>query len=217
MFVNDGPGFNVKLGHLGHQDLVGTFFDRHERAVCRATFFTKGRQHDLLDRIIPFKKTQKRCIKHARTIAFGRRFEFVIKAETVEEIAKTRVVVMRKAFMGAKRVRHAGQCLAKMLRDHILVRDIVGYLAKTVHVIREAEKFGRNIGHLFERAADIGRARNFAKRPDMGQARRAITGFKQHITLFRLLLFVPLNQLAGFLEGPDVAVKGGITKIGCHF
>ena len=125
--------------------------------------------------------------------------------------------MMGKAFMGAKRIRHTCQRFAKMLANHFLVGNVVGHLTQAIHIIGKAEKLGRDIAHGFKRAADIGRTRDFAKGADMRQTRRTITGFKKDIALFRRLLFIPLDQLAGFLKGPDVAVKCGISKIGCHF
>ena len=64
-------------------------------------------------------------------------------------------------------------------------------------------------------AQDIGSG-NFAERPDMRQAGRAIACLKQHIALFRRALGIAFEKLARFFKWPGFGALGCVAQIG-HF
>src|SRR5262249_48909155 len=94
-------------------------------------------------------------------------------------------VVGAKAWMSAERVGHPGERLAEMLGYHLLVRDVVGDLSQSVHVVRECDQTGPHLvlGEDAECMAYDGGAGDFAERTDMRQARWAITGLEDHLVL----------------------------------
>ena len=109
--------------------------------------------------------------------------------------------------MGAERIRHGRQGLAEMGSQHVFVGDIVGDFAQAIHIVGKGNQTGRDLilGQNPKGMADHAGAGHFAKRADMGQARGAITGFKQD--LFLTGPFDTGQQFAGFLKGPSGAFK----------
>src|SRR5215813_521179 len=116
--------------------------------------------------------------------------------------------------MSAERVGHPGERLAEMLGYHLLVRDVVGDLSQSVHVVRECDQTGPYLvlGEDAKCMAYDGGAGDFAERTDMRQARWAITGLEDHLVLG--VLREPRHDLAGFLERPGVRLlrKGGQAR-----
>ncbi len=132
---------------------------------------------------------QQRGVEPARRVAGSRRHEFVVEAELIEKGAQPRVVVRGEACMRAERIGHFGQRLAEMLRQHLLVGNVVRHLAQAVHVVGERDQPGldRVVGQHAEGVAHHGGARDFAESADMRQAGRAVAGLEDHLVLRALL------------------------------
>ena len=118
---------------------------------------------------------EQRGVEAAGGVALGRREELVVEAEGVEKGLQPRIVVLAEARMVAEGVRHLGQRLAEMLRQHLLVGDVVRHFAQAVHVVGEADQPRRDLvlGQHAEGVAHEGGAGDLAEGADMGQARTA--------------------------------------------
>ena len=90
------------------------------------------------------------------------------KAWPYEEAPQHRVVVLGEARILAERVGDAGQRLAEMLGQHRLVGDIVGHLAKSVHVVAKRDQPRRIAGQFLIGLADEGRPRDLVEGADVG-------------------------------------------------
>ena len=216
VLVDDGAGLDVALDHRHLQHHPGLGADRQERRIGGAPLRPQGRQHHVDDGVIMAQHPQQGLIEPARHVPVGGRLELVGEAEPVEEAAQPGVVVVAEALMGAERVGDAGQRLAQMLADHLLVGDVVGHLAQPVHVVGKGEQAAGDLGSQDGQGApDHGGAGHFAEGADMGQARRAVAGLEQDIALVRRLAFQPLvQQGAGLLERPGGGGAGEGGEIG---
>ena len=123
---------------------------------------------------------EQRRVETPRCVAGGRRHEFVVEPELVEEGAEPRIVMRGEAVMGAERIRHLGQRLAEMPRHHLLVGDVVRHFAQPVHVVGKGDQPGLDlvVGENAKGMAHHGGARDFAERADMRQAGRPIAGLE---------------------------------------
>ena len=72
-----------------------------------------------------------------------------------------------KTVMRPKGVRHRGQRLAQVLRQHVLFWDIRWHTSKSVHVIGKGEEFRGDIGYLLKSAPHHRRPRHFSEGPNM--------------------------------------------------
>src|SRR4029078_8421140 len=75
-----------------------------------------------------------------RGVALGRREKLVVEAESIEEGLQPRVVVLAETQVLSERVRNLGERLAEMLGYHLLVGNVVGNFAQTVHVVGETDQ-----------------------------------------------------------------------------
>ena len=214
VLVGDGPGVLVARDHRHLQDDARLGAHRQERAVGLAPFFAQGRQDDAHDPVVVPQNVQERRVELAFLVALGRALELVLEAEFVEKGLEPRVVVGAEAVMGAERIRDRGQGLAQMLRQHLMVRHVVGYLAQAVHVVGEGEQPRRHVAQPLERLAHHGRAHDLAEGADMGQAGRAVARLEQDVALLGRLALDALQQLARFVEGPGLGLHGQRPQIG---
>ena len=147
--------------------------DRQERRIGLRPLLAQRRQHDVHHRVEALQHLQQRRVEAAGRVALRRRHELVFEAERVEEGAQPRVVVLAERRMRAERVRHLGQRLAEMLRQHLLVRHVVGHLAEPIHVVgeRDQPRLDLVVGEHAEGVAHHGGARHLAEGADMRQAR----------------------------------------------
>ena len=158
-------------------------------------------------------------VEAARDVVLGGRQELVVEAERVEEGLQPRIVVMAEARVVAEGVRHLGQRLAEMLRQHLLVRDVVRDLAQAIHVVGEADQPGRDLvlGQHAEGVAHEGGARDLAKGADMRQAAWPITGLEDDGAGRLRDALQPAKDFARLLERPSLAHMGVSEQPGVHF
>ena len=208
------PGDRARLDVHGlqrnlHHD-AGARMDRQEGRIGRRALLAQRGQHDRLHLIEAVEHAQQRRVEAARRVIVGRGGEFVIEAETVEEGAQARVVGRAKRGIFAReRVGNARQRLAEMLGEHVLVRHVVGHLAKPVHVIRESEqaRLDPALGQHLEGVTHHGGAGDLAEGADVRQARGAVAGLEQN--LGRAGFGDARDELFRFLEGPGGGCQGG--------
>ena len=217
LLVGDRAALGVMRQHRHLQHDAGAQIDRQERRIGLRPLLAQRRQHDVHHRVEVFQKLQQRRVEAAGLVALGRRVEFVVEAEGVEERAQPRVVVLAERRMGAERVRHLGQRLAEMLRQHLLVRHVVGHLAQPVHVVGEGDqpRLDLVVGEHAERVAHHGGARHLAEGADVRQAGGAVAGLEDHLVLG--LLLQPRDDLARLLERPGVRLLGEFAQGGGGF
>ena len=105
----------------------------------------------------------------------------------------------------------------EMLRQHLLVRHVVGDLAQPVHVVGERDQAGLDlvVREHAERVTHHGGARNLAKRADVRQARRPVAGLEDHLVFG--LLFQARDDLARFFERPGARLLGQLAQRGGGF
>ena len=192
--------------HLQH--CAGAGVDGKERRIGLGAFLAQRGQHDLHDRLEAFEHLEQRAVEAARFVAVGRGQEFVVECELVEEGAQPRIVVLAEARVRAERVGHAGERLAEMSFDHLLVRDIVRDLAQPIHVVGEGEQTGLHavVGEHTKRVAHHGGARDLAEGADVRQAGGSIAGLEDHLVL--RLAREARDDLARLLERPGVGLFG---------
>ena len=104
---------------------AASWVDRQERGIARRALFSKARQHDFHHCVVSRQHMQQRGVKAAGGIIFGRRGEFIFETEGVEKRPQSRVIVRAKTVMRAERIGHAGERLAQMWRDQLLIGDVV--------------------------------------------------------------------------------------------
>ena len=140
---NHCPGRCVQFlhGHLHDHPRLGVH--REKRRIGRATIRPQGRQDHGQHLRVAFQHASCRRVETAGGIVLGGRGEFVFEPEAVQERPKARVVVRAKTVMGAEGVGNAGQRLAEVFRQHILVRHIVRDFAQSVHVVAERQQLRR--------------------------------------------------------------------------
>ena len=218
--VGIGPANRARLHvhrierHL-HDD-PGVGMHRQEGRIGRGAFLAQRGQHDRLHSVKAFQHVQQGRVETARGVIVGRGREFIFKAELVEERAQHGVVVRGERLELAEGIGDARQRLAQMCAQHVAIGHIVGHLAQTVHVIRKRQQARRDpvVRQHAERMAHHGRARDFTKSPDMGQARRTIAGLEQHALLAGAL--DALDKFARLLEGPGGCLGRGVEEFGRH-
>ena len=183
-----------------------------ERRIGRGALLAQRGQHDLLHGVEAREHVQQRLVEAAGRVIVGRGRELVVEAEAVEEVAQHRVVVVREALELVERIGDLRERLAEVLRQHLLVGHVVGHLAQPVHVVgeREQPRLDLAAGQRLEGVAHHGRARDFAERADMRQARGAVAGLEQNLFLAGAL--DARDELAGLLEGPGGGGGGGLFK-----
>ncbi len=211
--IGDGAGLDVMRDDRHLQHNAGARADRQERRVAGGALLAQARQHDRHHLVEPFQHLEQRGIESAGLVVVGGAGEFVVEAERVEEAAQPRVVMRAERRVGAERVGHAGQRLAEMLREQLLVRHVVRHLAQPVHVVGKRQKLGLDLvlGQHAERVAHHGGAGHFAERADMRQAGGAIAGLEQHLVFRRLLQ--PRHQRPRLLERPSIGLLGDRAQI----
>ena len=210
----DGAGRDVaRLDRHLHDD-PGLGVDRQEGRIGRGAFLAQGRQHDRHDLVEAGQHLEQGRVELAGAIGVGRGLELVVEAELVEEGAEPGVVMPAERVMRAERVRHLGQRLAEMLRQQLLVRDIVRHLAQAVLIVREGDQPRRDgaVGQHLKGVTHHRGARDLAERADMRQTGRAVTGLEHHLLLARFLQ--PRDELLGFLERPGGRDAGGFDQRG---
>ena len=130
-------------------------------------------------------------VEAAARIAFGRRQEFIVEAEAVEEMPQHRIVVVREALVGPERVGDLRQRLAEMRGEHLLLGHVVRHLAQPVHVVAEGDQPRRRAaGQFLISLPDEGRAQHFVEGADVRQARGTVAGLEDH----RLAVGLPSGQ-----------------------
>ena len=171
--------------HLQHA--AGPRRDRQERRIGLRALLAQRRQHDRHDLLEMRQHFEESFVETARRVAGGRGHELVVEAELIEKGAQPRIVVFAEASVRAERIGHLGERLVEMLRDHLLVGDVVGHLAQAVHVVGESDQARLDlvVGEHAEGVAHHGGARHFAEGADMRQAGRAVAGFENDFVLRR--------------------------------
>ncbi len=215
LLIDNGAGRRVIFGDRRLQHAPRLLTNRQERRIGRSPLLAQGRQHHFHDLGVVAQHFQQGRIEPARHVPIGRGLKFVFEAEGIEEAAQHRVVVMAEAFMRAERIRHLGQRLAEMLRQHLLVRHVGRHLAQAIHVVGEGEQPRRNVAQPLKGAPHHGGAHDLAEGADMRQAGWAIAGLEQHIAFGRRRVLVALHQLARLLERPG-ARGNCILLLGTH-
>ncbi len=224
MLIGDGAGLGVVRGdrHLQHD--AGRRIDRQERRIGGGALLAQGRQHDRHHSVEALEHFEQRVVEATRHVAVGRRQKFIFKSEVVEEGAQPRVVVRAEARVFAERIGHLGQRLTEMLRQHLLVRHVVGNLAQAVHVVGEGDqpRLDLVVGEHAEGVAHHGGARHLAEGADMRQAGGAVAGLEDHLVLLLflqfllfllfLLLLQPGDNFARLLERPGVRALGDLAQ-----
>ena len=148
---------------------------------------------------------------HTGTVTFGRRDEFVVEPEVVEERPQARVVVVAEALVRPERVRRAGERLPQMLGEHVPVRNVVRRAPQAVHVVGEHDQTGRDVAEMRKRVPRHRRPRDLAEGADVGQPRRAVAGLEQDVALGVGTRFEAVEKLARLLERPRLAVERRMT------
>ena len=210
----DGVVLGVDVLHRHIEDPAGFGVDRQEAGIGLLTFIAQGRQHDFHDGVIAFGGQPQGVIETAGFVEFGRGDEFIFKAEGVQKPAQHGVVVVAKAFKLLIRVGHRGERLLHVLAQHVLLGHVFGHFAHAVDIVGKADQARRDVRDHLKRAADHGGAGHFTEGADMGQTRGAVAGFKQHVTFFRVFLFIAFENGARFFEGPGFRRHRGITERG---
>ena len=218
LFVGLGvaPCDRARLGVHGLQrhlhDHAGHGMDRQEGRIGGGALGAQRGQHDRLQILEPRQHMQQRGVEAAGLVILRRGGEFVIEAEAVEEGPQHRVVVVGEALELAEGIGDLGERLAQMRDQQLLVGDIVGDLAQSVHIVREGEQ-ARGDAALrqdLECMAHHGGAGHLAEGADMGQARGAIARLEEH---FRLAGFFDAgDEFARLLEGPGGRGQRSVVK-----
>ena len=103
-----------------------------------------------------------------------------------------------------------------MAGQHLRLGQIVGHLAKAVHVVGKSDQMSGNVRQSLEGMADPTGAGDFAKGADMRQTRGAIASLEQHL-LHRFCVGAALldsrQKLAGFLKRPGLSGKCLIFQV----
>ena len=98
VFVGDGAGLGVVRDdrHLQHD---AGLRDRSAGTAnrCAARSSRKRRQHDRHHLVEALQHLEQRVVEAAGRVAVGRRHEFVVEAEMIEEGAQPRIVVLRRS------------------------------------------------------------------------------------------------------------------------
>ena len=214
VLVIEGHGAGHRIHDLDRdiEHAPGFGMDRQEAGIGLLTLFPKRGQHNVHDRVIAFGGPQQRGVELARAVEFGGRDEFVFESERIQKPAQHGVVMRAEAFIFAEGVRHRGQRLLAVQRQHLLLRHIVRNLAHTIQIIGKADHPGGNIADHLERAADHRGAGHLAKGADMGQSAGAVAGFEQDIALFGVLSGVTRLKAAGLFKGPGFRLHRGIAQ-----
>ena len=208
LFVGFGiaPGDRACLGVHGLQrnlhDDAGRGVDGQEGRIGGGALRPQRGQHDRLHGFEPLQHMQQRGVETAGLVIVGRRGEFGIEAEAVEEGPQHGVVVMGEALELAEGIGDLGQRLAQMRDQPLLVGNIVGNLAQPVHIVRKSEQARSDapLRQNLERVAHHAGAGHLAEGADMGQARGAIARFEEHFLLARL--FDAGDEFARLFKGP---------------
>ena len=206
-------GLGIPAFHRHLHDDAGLRMDRQDRRVGRAAIGAERRQDHLGDFFITFQDADQRRVEPAGGVVVGGGGELVLEAEGIQEGAQPGVVVGAEGVVGAERIRDAGQRLAEILCQHLLVRHVVRDLAQPVHVVAERQQAGRQAGQHGEGVAHPGGAGDLAERADMRQAGRAVAGLEQRVTLAGG--FQAVCDLGGFLEGPGLGDREGVVTKCC--
>ena len=106
-----------------------------------AAFGAEGGQDDLEHLVVTLQHADQRGVEASGGVVVGGRSEFILKSKRVQKSAQPGVIVRAETGVGAERIGNAGQRLAKVALQHLLVRDIVRDLAKSVHVVAERQQF----------------------------------------------------------------------------
>ncbi len=216
-----GPLLSVYGLHRHIEHFARVRMDWQERAVGRLTLLAQRGQHHIHDVLIFPRGLQQHGVEPAGFVTFRGRQEFILESELVEEGTEPRIHVRAIGIMRAERVRHSRQRLLQVRLQLFRVRHGRRHFAHPVHVIRHTDQ-ARCVfaaGQHFKGVTHHRRAHDFAKRADMRQAGRAITGLEGHrvasLTLAGLdLLLHALFQLAGKLERPGLSGMGERGEIG---
>ena len=209
----DGVGLGADLFHRHIEHPPGFRVKRQKDRIGLAPLFAQRGQHHLHDLIIFFNGASQHLVKLARAIKFGGRVELILKAKGIQEPAQHGIVVMAKALVGAKGIRHRGQRFLQMWRQAVGIGHIARHLAHPVQIIGKTDELGWNIADHLKGVFDHGCPGHLAKGADMRQARGAIAGFEQDIALFWRALGITFEHPAGFFKRPGLALESGVAQI----
>ena len=109
--------------------------DRQENRIGLTTFLTQRFQHDLHNVIILLSRAQQNFVKLSSGIELGRRNKLILEAEGIQEPAQHRVVMMAKALVGAKRVRHSGQRALQVFGQTVRVGHVRRHFAHPIQIV----------------------------------------------------------------------------------
>ena len=210
---DDRSGGKIALQRWHEQDTSGRRRDRKERRVCLPAFLPQGRQHDRHHVVESLQNPNEGIIESTGTVHLRRAHELVVEAELVEERAEHRVIVFPETCVfRIEGVGGPGQGFAEMACHHLPVRDVLRHLAQAIHVVRIGKEARRDIRQQRESMAHHAGPGDFTEGSDMGQARWSVSGFEQHVALFRGPAAQLPDELACFLERPGLAVAGMLFK-----
>ncbi len=199
------PASTLRFEDWHLEDRAGGLADRQEGRIGLAALFAEARQHDRHHLLIRLEHPQQRLVEAAGAIDLGGALELVGEAETVEEAAEPRIVVGAEAVVLAEGIGYGGERLVEVTRHQLLVGDVVGHLAESVHVVGETDQAGRHgvLGENPERGPDHGGAGDLAEGADMGEPGRTVAGLEDDPAVRRTPLDAG-DDLAGLLERPGV-------------
>ena len=146
-------------------------------------------------------------VEAASRVALRRGKKFIVEAETIKEAPKHRIVMFCKALIFAERVGNPCQRLAEIGLEQLLVGDVVGNLAKSVHIVAKGDQPRWVAGQFLIGVAHEARSRDLVERANVRQARGSVAGLEDHRLAVGLAVRPALQQLAGFLIGPGLGSK----------
>ncbi len=120
---------------------------------------------------------------------------------------------MAEALELAERIGNFRKLPPEMAAQELLVGDVVGNLAQTVHVVRKAQEACGNIRHGFKSVAHHGGAGDLAEGADVRKAGRTVTRLEQNFGGLFAAAGDAGNDLARFFEGPCLAFERHGTEI----
>ncbi len=166
----DDPGIGIDHLDRDLQDNSALRADRENGRIGCGALLAQRRQHDVHDRLIMAQDILQRLIERARIVALGRRDEFILETEPIKKLAEHRIVVMRETFELIEGVGNFCQRLAKIGLEHLLVRHIIGDLAKAIHIVRKCDQSRRHARQGLEGVTNHCRAQHFIECTDMRQS-----------------------------------------------
>ena len=194
----------VMAGDRHLHDDAGSRMNGQERRIGRRSLLAQRGQHDRLHLLEALEHAQQRRVETPGSDKFRSKTEFVVEAEAVEKGRSRALLCAAKLGYSPNGSGTCGQRLAEMGCDQVAVGDVVRDLAQAVHVVGKGDqpRLDRIVGQHAKGVAHHGRARDFAERAEMRQARRSVTGLEDHF--FARRARHALDQFSRFFERPGL-------------